>query len=73
MSVTEMPPPGDKRCQIYSPRVPGTEGDLERCRSDGTHWVKWSGCECIDEEDDDCMADFFSWECDTHDAPREAA
>lgn len=72
MSVTEMPPPSDRRCQIYAPRVPGTEGNLERCRSDGTHWVNWPSFDGIDE-DDECTDDFYSWECDVHDAPKKAA
>jgi hypothetical protein len=69
-----MPPPANVRCQIYTPNDPADALAVERCANAGTHWVKWSGCSCLDDRDDDCMDDFYSWECDLHDPqPKEAA
>jgi hypothetical protein len=69
MTASQMSPPGDKRCQIYS----GDPSDLKRCTNDGTHWVKWAGCECVEPDGEDCMDDFYSWECDVHDPAGKVA
>lgn len=68
-----MPPPAFPRCQIYYRADPTDENSLERCPEPGTHWVKWAGCNCIDGRDEDCMDDFYSWECDVHDQQAEAS
>lgn len=65
MTTVDKAPPANRRCQIYT-TLPGDENQVERCVNEGTHWVKWSGCSCIDEDGDDCMDDFYSWECDQH-------
>lgn len=73
MSAETMPPPAFPRCHIYYQADPLGESGLERCARPGTHWVKWSGCGCIDDSDSDCMDDFYSWECDVHDPPKKEA
>lgn len=65
MTTADMAPPVNVRCQIYTTTVEDDK-QLERCANDGTGWVKWSGCSCIDEGEDDCMDDFYSWECGKH-------
>jgi hypothetical protein len=50
-----MAPPVNRRCQIYVSDQPGGS-NLNRCRNEGTHWVRWSGAD-----------EFFSWECDDKD------
>lgn len=74
MSAETMPPPAFPRCQIYiRTDVPDT-GTMERCARLGTHWVKWSGCGCTNGVDEDCVDDFYSWECDdVHGLATEAA
>lgn len=73
MSAADLAPPANTRCQLYFPADPLDATNLERCLNTGTHWVKWSGCSCIgDDRDDDCLDDFYSWECDEHDQ-KEAA
>lgn len=65
MSTSDMAPPASIRCQIYTTAIEDDK-QLERCANDGTGWVKWSGCSCIEEDDGDCMDDFYSWECGEH-------
>lgn len=64
--AADLAPPANPRCQIYLPRSADVNEGLKRCANEGTHWVKWSGCGCIDDSADDCTDDFFSWECDDH-------
>lgn len=75
MTAADLAPPAHPRCQIYYQADPLDEKALERCPRRGTHWVKWSGCSCQGgDRDEDCMDDFYSWECDEHDPPvKEAA
>lgn len=63
-----MHPPVDQRCQIYVPVVLG-ERELVRCQNEGTHWEKWPGCGCKNDDPDVCEGDFFSWECDGQHVP----
>lgn len=75
MSATDLPPPAHPRCQVYTEVGPDGAKAMERCPRPGTHWVKWAGCSCIGDgrDDDDCLDDFYSWECDEHDPVKEAA
>lgn len=60
-----MHPPASRRCQIYFTQDPQDEESLQRCPNEGTHWEKWSGCECPEPDHDVCVTgDFYSWECD---------
>lgn len=63
-------PPADRRCQLYS----GVGGDLRRCVNEGTHYQSWNGCACEERDNEMCIDDFLSWECDgPHDPGKEAA
>lgn len=62
--MSEMHPPADRRCQIYSMWNAEESRPTLRCRNGGTHYEKWGGCSCQDADHDVCEQDFFSWECD---------
>lgn len=63
MSGVKRHPPANRRCQIYLGN--GDIGpNLHRCTNIGTHWEKWSGCDCCEKDSDDCEDDFYTWECD---------
>lgn len=64
----KMHPPADRRCQIYTTGswrpADHTYERMTRCVNEGTHWVKWGGCNCGDPDTQYCEGDYFSWECD---------
>jgi len=69
--MTTMHPPANRRCQIYS------NATSVRCINEGTHWVPWGACRCLDDNHgegaESCVADFYSWECDGEHLYGEAA
>lgn len=60
MTLDDLHPPANRRCQIYS------ETTAVRCTNLGTHWEKWGGsCSCYDRACStlDCAKGFRTWEC----------
>jgi hypothetical protein len=73
MSVVNAHPPADRRCQLYSGSGLGGQ-NLLRCINEGTHYERWNGCACSDPDDEMCIEDFLTWECDgPHDPGNEVA
>ena len=56
-------PPADTRCQIYIKESDAPLAQLDRCVNEGTHWVRWGGCGCTEEDPEICEGEYFSWEC----------